>query len=291
MTFWPSICSAAALCAIAPLTFGAGNSATVNQPRAFGHMLGDVLTQRVLLGPNEIISDISVGRIGTWLDRRPVRFETDTQVNNWLLIDYQITNSPRGQINTTLPALSINPKTGGTREVAAWPISIGPLAPDNVAAKGDLVAMRPSRAIQPTPTAPLRDSLVRRIALLAFVAAGWLAWWIWRNRRDAVRLPFERAWHQLRHMEKTPLHMQPAAWRCLHHAIDSAAGRVMRESTLSEFLESAPYLHSLRKDIEAFYQRSGTQFFAAAPDAEPFPLRELALALRNAERRHYQGSR
>ena len=38
----------AALLAIA-MTAGAASAATVEQPRAFGHVIGDVLTQRVLL--------------------------------------------------------------------------------------------------------------------------------------------------------------------------------------------------------------------------------------------------
>ena len=29
----------------------------------------------------------------------------------------------------------------------------------------------------------------------------WFGWWRWRNRREAARLPFARAWHQMRRLD------------------------------------------------------------------------------------------
>jgi len=55
----------------------------VQEPRAFGYLLGDVLTQRILLqdGDREIgsVTPPSLGRTDTWLERRRVRTETDDE--------------------------------------------------------------------------------------------------------------------------------------------------------------------------------------------------------------------
>jgi mxaA protein len=72
-------------------------AATIEQPRSFGHVLGDVLTQRVLLEhegrPLQPGALPAATRVDLWLERRPPRIETDAQGRRWLAIDYQLINT------------------------------------------------------------------------------------------------------------------------------------------------------------------------------------------------------
>jgi hypothetical protein len=67
-------------------------TATVEQPRAFGQVLGDVLSQRVLLEINGRdageVTPPSNGRINVWFERRKPHVEIDGEGRRWMVIDY-----------------------------------------------------------------------------------------------------------------------------------------------------------------------------------------------------------
>jgi mxaA protein len=123
----------------------------------------------------------------------------------------------------------------------------------------------------------------------------WLGWWVWRNRSEAARLPFARAWRQMQRLVANHADDTAAAWRCLHRALNETAGQVVHAGALPVLFARAPYLRPLQARIEAFYRDSGVRFFAeqapanasatadagAVPDALP----ELCRALYRAERR------
>jgi mxaA protein len=288
MTRWPLVIAAVALAACSAAHSGV-TPATVKQPRAFGYVLGDVLTQRVQIGQEEPLSVLPTGRVGPWFDRHPPRVETDAAGMRWWVIDYQLVNAPRSLIAVRLPALMFKARSGSDCQVAEWPVSIGPLTPDSVAEQGDLNALRPDREVGERLTAPLLQRLVRWLGAFVLTLSAWLAWWCWRNRRERVRLPFARAWHTLRRMDNKAVQSDPDAWRCLHQALNDTAGRVVQPAALSVLLLRAPHLQVLQSRLEHFYQSSNERFFAAVPKDEPYPLRELCLALRDAEKRHYAG--
>jgi mxaA protein len=261
------------------------------EPRAFGYVLGDVLTQRVLL--TGAAGDVpqgalpSAGRIGVWLERRPSRIETGTDGHRWLVLSYQVTNSPPSLTAIELPALTLNLQAGAPLHVAAWPVTIGPLTPDSITGNGDLQAMRPDR---PPPHLPL-DRIERRFAgslgALAVALLAWAAWWLLRNRREAARLPFARAWRDLS-PGSTNMNAEtddPAAWRRLHRALDETAGRVVQHDTLAPLFARAPWLEPLRASLEQFYQQSAARFFGTGVPTASYPLRQLARELYLAERR------
>jgi mxaA protein len=207
-----------------------------------------------------------------------------------LLVDYQIVNAPRSLATVHLPALALKARSGGDWQIAEWPISIGPLTPDSVAAQGDLQALRPDRQMAERATAALRQRLQGWLGAVALTLAVWLAWWLWRNHREAVRLPFARAWRELRHFDRVAVAGRPEAWRSLHHALADTAGSAAQAATLAGLLARAPHLQALRPQLEDFYRCSGERFFEAVPKREPYPLRELCLALRDAEKRHHAGA-
>jgi mxaA protein len=264
--------------------------ATVQQPRAFGHTIGDVLTQRLLLGDDELAAVPPSGRIGAWFERRMPRLETDAAGRRWLAIEYQVVNAPRTLTNANLPALTLKARSGHDWQIAEWPITVGPLTPDNVAAQGDLQAVRPDHEVGVLPTAPIRQRLNRLAAGLTLTLVAWFAWWLWRNQREAIRLPFARAWADLQGFDSAAVQAEPAAWLSVHRALDATAGRVVTASTLNGLLVSAPHLRALAPQLEAFYQRSSERFFATEPIHAPYPLGGLCLALRDAEKRHHGGA-
>lgn len=269
-------------------TAGAAAAATVEQPRSFGHVLGDLLVQRVLLARDgrsaEPTALPAADRVNLYLDRRAARIEQDEGGRRWLVIEYQVVNAPRALTAVSMPALSVA-TAAGPLQVAAWPISVGPLTPATTFDQGALQPLRPDRPVLPQPTEGLERQLKGTLAALAGLLLAWGVWWAWRNAREAHRLPFARAWQQLRRVDPA----SAEAWRVLHHALNDTAGRVVHGRTLPALLAEAPHLQPLAPQLEAFYRHSEQRFFAAAAGvaAADLSLRELALALREAERRQH----
>ncbi|KXU83085.1 calcium incorporation protein MxaA [Paraburkholderia monticola] len=293
----------AALCAAACATASAAAvNALVQEPRAFGYVLGDVLTQRVLLEANGrdlgAVTPPSVGRTGMWLERRPVTLETDANGRKWMVIAYQVVNAPQTLTQITLPALTLTSAAGTQLQVAEWPASIGPLTPQTAFATGDLQPLRPDRQAPMLDTASLRRQIAWSLGLLLATLLAWATWWWSRNWRESARLPFARAWRQMQRLPQAPAASSSDAWVCLHRALNETAGQVVHAGSLSALLARAPYLQPQRAQLERFYQVSSERFFAPAPQAAAnggeragehpgeFPLHALCRALYRAERRH-----
>jgi len=269
--------------------------AVVDEPRAFGHTIGDVLVQRVRLamGGHADAADEWVlpsgGRVDVWLERRPARIEIATDGSRWLVLAYQVTNAPLALTQTELPALVLRTRAGDLMSVPAWPISVGPLAPDTAFGAGALAAMQPDRGPAPLALAPIKRRV--GLGLLALVATliAWLGWWIARNRRDAARLPFARAWREFRRPGMTNggaggLDDSDTAWRIVHRALNETAGFVVQSSSLPRLLERAPWLQPLRAQLEQFYLRSEARFFSLTRDEPPDGSAALAVLTRSLYR-------
>ncbi|MGK6311099.1 calcium incorporation protein MxaA [Variovorax sp. DT-64] len=266
-------------------------AATTEQPRSFGHVLGDVLTQRVLLEhagrPLQPGALPPATRVDLWLERRSPRIETDAQGRRWLAIDYQLINAPRALSAIALPALSLATVSGPTLALPAWPVSIAPLTPPEAFGQGDLQPLRPDRPVAALPTDAIERQLRLSLAALAGVLLAWLAWWAWRNASEARRLPFAQAWRELKRIDDPA---SPQAWRVVHRALNASAGRVVHGASVPRLVAEAPYLRPLQPRLEDFYRESTRRFFAADADpaaADPsYPLKPLCRALRDAEKRH-----
>ncbi len=272
---------------------GAAFQPTVQEPRAFGYLLGDVLTQRILLkdGGYDLgtVTPPSLGRTDAWLERRRIRSETDADGRQWMAIDYQVVNVPTTLMQIALPALSLTSSSGATLQVGEWPLSIGPATPANPFNAGDLQAVRPDRQAPAVPTAPLRRQAGFALGLLMLSLLSWAGWWLWRNARESARLPFARAWRELRRMQRASEPHADAsaqAWLCLHRALNETAGHVVHAGALSGLFVRAPYLQPLRAQLEQFYRQSSERFFTPASSGDAYPLRTLCEALYRAEQRH-----
>jgi mxaA protein len=262
-------------------------NATVQQPRAFGYVVGDIATQRVLLelqGHSFVPAAMPAsGPLGNWVERHGSRIERDARGRQWLAVEYQIMNSPQTVMAVTLPAWRLAAKNSSAElRVAEWQISVGPLTPEKPFAPAGLGALRPDRG-------PLLIDLVpmqRRVELWAGAAAllllAWIGWWAWRNWQASASQPFARALRELRGVDE----QSPEAWYSMHRALDATAGRVVQRETVATLFQRAPQFVAQRTAIEQFLDASTARFFnASTPSAAP-PLRTLCAELRRIEKRH-----
>jgi len=276
-------------------------AAIVEQPRPFGYVVGDLLTQRVLLEAAgrrvEVAQLPALGRVGIWFERRSARTESRPDGRRWLSIEYQVINAPQALRTIRLPAWELKTKSPAPLlRVAEWPISVGPLtraSPDSAPAEtpssgGEAVAapehviLRPDRDAPLVPTAPIRQSEMLWSSALGVTLIAWLAWLLWRNQAEVARMPFARAVREIRHTDDRA----PEAWQALHRAFDRTAGRVVQPQSLPFLFTHAPYLAPLRAPIEAFYAQSSERFFGSGLPAEPISIHALCRDLRRLEKRN-----
>ena len=255
-------------------------------PRDFGLTLGDVVTQRVALPANTAAfaqpeADLRTGRIGTWLERRGARRETDAQGQAWLVIEHQVVNVARIPRQGELPAQRVELKGGGHLDIAPMTLGLAPVAGIGANVRDVMQALRPDHA-PPLPDAGLAAQRLRISAIaLGAVLLAWLAWWRWREWHDARTRPFAQA---LRALARTP-QGGPEAWVAMHRAFNAAAGRTVHAGSLDALLERNPALRDERENLERFFAASNARFFAQqAGDAAPFDLLGLATRLRRIEK-------
>ena len=259
----------------------------VEQPRAFGYVVGDVVTQRVLLQVegHELAPAAlpKAERVGVWLERHPVRIESGSDGRRWLAVDYQLINAPQALTTVNLPALELQDKSAGVSlKIAAWPISVNALTPRDAFIAGGLDELRPDRAAPMIATGPIRRQLAIWSSAFLLALLAWLGWLAWRNWRAAGLRPFARALREMRRLDETA----PEAWQALHRALDQTAGRVTQTATLPALFERAPHLQSLRPQIEQFFAQSDELFFGGGLPADRMSIRALCSQLRRIEKRH-----
>lgn len=271
----------------------AASTTVVQQPRPFGYVLGDTLTQRILLQSGGHNFDPAVlppaERAGLWFARRSSRIELAEGGHRWLAIDYQLINAPQALMTVNLPSVTLKSKTGSdVLAVSEWPISIAPLTPRAAFAKGGLQELRPDHPAPTLPTRALRQQLEISSGAFALTVVIWFAWWLVRSLHATATQPFARALRAIRRSGDD----NETAWLALHRAFDTTAGRALQLSTLPALFKQAPHFEPLRTAIEHFYAESSRRFFGAGssvPDntgSATSPLRTLCTTLRRIEKQH-----
>jgi mxaA protein len=265
-------------------------TAVVEQPRAYGYSIGDLLQQRVALGtaaaPFKLAELPRIGRIGASLWRRRSEERIDAAGRHWLLLEYQLINTPQALSLWYLPALKLRAQDGSaTLTVPNAPFSITPFTPPQPYEDTALPALQPDQPPAAIDLGPIDDRIRIAGAALAVILMLWAAICGWRHLRRGRHLPFARAMRDLRTLPATdPL----AAQRRLHHALNDSAGEVVRPASLPTLLARAPYLASEQDALSAFLQESQAVFFGGRPAADSGTVHALTRRLRTLERRHAQ---
>jgi len=251
----------------------------VEQPRPFGHVLGDVVTQRIRLDDFQPAALTLPQRAGAWFERRAARVETGPDGARWLAVDYQVVNVPPAAATLRLPAWELpGAASAPPLRVPAAPLAVAPIVPPASDAGVDL---RPDRAAPRVATAAISRGLAQALAAALALGAAWAAWWAWRQWRARHGQPFARALATVGGAAD-----DAAAFRALHLAFDGTAGEVLRAATLERLFQRAPHLEAERRAIEAFYAHSEARFFGGAAAAPPPAPLALARALRRLEKAH-----
>jgi len=258
----------------------------VDQPRPFGYVLGDTLTQRVLLTQDfqpEALPPLE--RAGLWFTRRSSEIQKTADDRRWLVMEYQVVNAPQTLMTVNLPAVTLKGKTAGVLAVAEWPISVAPLTPRAAFAKGGLQELRPDHPAPMLPTYALQRQLEIWLTAFVITVGAWFGWWLIRSIRAAANQPFARALREIRQAGDDGAD----AWLAVHRAFDRTAGRSLQTSTLPTLFKQAPHFELQRTAIEQFYSQSNLRFFGGTspPLARgDINLRSLATILRRLEKQH-----
>jgi mxaA protein len=262
--------------------------ARVEQPRPFGHFLGDRLQQRVLLEQQgETLEPTALpqpDRLSVWIERISSSTESDSTGRRWLVVDYMITNAAATLTTIRIPGWELKggmDKDGRAvvQTVPPWAIHVAALSPmESPTAE----ALSPDRSAPRIAVEPIVQRMQLALAVLSLALLSWLGRLLWRNWRAAAQLPFAGAWRQLRRLDDADI----AAWLILHRAFERSVGRVVQRSSLDELFQIAPHLQSLRPEIEQFFSRSERRFFSGDERREFTDLHGLCKKLRRAEKRH-----
>jgi mxaA protein len=262
--------------------------AVVEQPRAFGHFVGDRLQQRVLLDrQGDTLEPTALPqprRLGVWIERLSSRTETDSTGRSWLTVDYLIINAASTLTTIKIPGWELKcttRKDGSTavQTIPPWTINVAALTP---------VEVPTAEALQPDRPAPLiATGLIAHRLQVSFGALiatllSWLGWVLWRNWRASARQPFASARRQLRGLDESDV----AAWHILHRAFERSAGGAVQRSSLDRMFDAMPHLKPLRAEIEQFFERSEAFFFAGNKAHQSIDLHGLCAKLRRLEKRH-----
>lgn len=249
---------------------------SVQQPRAFGYVIGDELAQRISLQapPGFTLDSKSLpraGRRGLWLELAPPHLTSDRvggATRYRLTLDYQVINVPDHVRTIELPELDLiftGPGGQLTATLDEWPITISAITPTYILARAGLPQTQPdARPLMPD-TARYRALTLLWAAAIAALIGGiavqrrgipWL-------RRDAR--PFAGAAHDIAKLSRLPPDQVTyrRGLQRLHRAFDAAAGHAIFGDHLAPLLAAHPELLGLRTDIEEFYAASQREFFGA----------------------------
>jgi len=264
----------------------------VQQPRAFGYVIGDELEQRIevrapagfALDPRSLPR---AGRSGLWLQLAPPRLRSErvgADTRYRLTLEYQIINAPEQVRTVGLPEVDLvfggsgNPVTASVDE---WPITIARITPTFVLARAGLQQMQPdARPVMPDAGPYRRLTLLWAAAIVALVGVG-----VARRRglpwlRHGTR-PFAQAAHEIAKLARLPPDRSTyrRGLQHLHRAFDAAAGHAVFGERLAPLFASHPELLGLRAEIEQFYAASQREFFGVHTGV-PSLAEVLALARR-----------
>jgi mxaA protein len=266
---------------------------TIDEPRAYGHVIGDLITREIKLAlPAGVTLAADAlprpGRTDNWLELHSLQVGAAGSATTALRLTYQVVNVAPEVITTELPALKLALAGGSSAEatidVPDWPVHLSPLTPADAVERSGLDALQPDIAPRREDTAPTFWRLAAYAALALLLAAPLLlarypqiAFW----RR---RAPFLAAWRDLRRLQEGKADAAKQAMTRLHAAFDASAGCTVFAQQLEPLYRARPSLHAASQEIDAFFAASRRVFFAEGDSGAAWSLADAqALAFKLAQ--------
>lgn len=279
---------------------GAAEVSTLDEPRAYGHVIGDLIEREAQLDlpAGQTLAPDGLprpGRVDAWLELQSVSLAARAGGQR-LRLTYQVVNVGPEVVTTVLPALRLallGGAPGDTVSLPDWPVHLSPLTPRFAVARAGLDALQPDIAPVREPLAPMLARLAGGAALALLLAspllaARWPGLVFWRRQA-----PFQRAWRDLRALRRsaasgragaaggdtdtdtdteteagadtdTDTATRRRAIARLHAAFDASAGQAVFAQQLEPLFLARPALRRAAAEIDAFYAASRRAFFARA---------------------------
>lgn len=272
--------------------------ATTREPRAFGYLVGDIVSRGVTVHVPEglVLDDTSVpqpGARGRAIELRSVARRDSSMPGgrrHELTLEYQLMQSPPQPRTFELPTLTLRfqgqPRAQQLR-IDVWPVTVSPLVPVEVSPRRGLGELQPDTPPPHIDTSATHGRIVAYVVasllLLAYLAHVYigLPWWSRAHR------PFTQAWRSLRELRTDSAEPRwPQAFQRLHEALNRTAGEVVFEHDVDRFLGAHARFEPVRGDLVRFFQLSRRAFFASGTlaAAERTWLIEFGRRCRDAER-------
>jgi mxaA protein len=243
-------------------------------PRPFGYVVGDVFEQELILSAKagQRLDQKQLpkpGRLNAWLELRNLTIDESSSGATTayrVRLTYQLPNAPVAVRVIELPAqrfVLLQADTSIEVNSTEWPITIGPITPDEVLARDGLEAMRADAP----PTLIDTTAVKQRLVGYAVALAALLLYWCYRyfgipylNRQ---RRPFTRAY---REVDKLVRSAEPSAYHRalehLHRALNETAGKSLFVDNIDPFLANRSIPSGLAAMTREFFQASRNEFFA-----------------------------
>ncbi len=253
----------------------------LDEPRAFGHFLGDELTRTIsltvpleyLLDPASLPKSQRLTRYFEVIASHVTAQAAADGRRYEIRIDYQIVNSPEKVEMEMLPGVDLHFTAGAAPAAASFdtqwqaaPVLIAPLT--SLETRAGLEQLRPSRLPQSIATTRQRALLGYFAAAAALLSLPAIAHFYARAGRGARAAPFARALRRLRAARAGgtgPATLQDA-YRILHRAFDETADARVFADQLPAFFAAHARFEALAPRVQQFFAASRAEFFAAAGD-------------------------
>lgn len=251
----------------------------VENPRAFGYVIGDTVTRRVVAEvakPYRLQEKLlpKPGRLGPWLELRgiTVKGRSGFATNRYELdFTYQVFNSPESIRVLELPHIDLHFQGEDgmlAQQIPIWSFTVAPIMPGTVLMREGLGAMRPDVPPPLLAAAPYR----MRLGLYAAGGAAILLYLVYAYvglpfiaRSNG---PFARAYRELRRFARRgDADGFRAALRRMHRAFDETAGATVFGERLAQFVAEHPRYADLKDAAEQFFRLSRHEFFGEGASA------------------------
>jgi len=269
----------------------------LENPRAFGHFIGDRLERHVQISvPRQYVLQQKTlpkaGRASAWIELTAAHVESSsnaTRSEYRIDLHYLVVNSPTENRVVTLPAVKVlfaAPDATLEQTIDEWPVALAPLSPGGV--------RRGLEQLRPAHLPPLIDTTASKVRLASYLVVVMLiATYLILSRYGGPAFtrrnrPFAAAQRVVRSLANQPASEENfrMALQAVHRAFDDTAQVRVFPERLDEFMTHQPRFADLQGLAERFFALSRSEFFAggASESRELSWLLDLCKQFRARER-------